>query len=501
MENFIQTIIEGFDFGALSAMDDAPSEFSTALSAHLLKDKILGKVIENYKSIMPSYYASAIQLSENFSLDSVKFNGFTPQYVIHNTRNLIAGFSINDNGVNVVMDSYTNFDTYITNIYSEFAKFQIATVNLYIIGDQSTWSPSTRVLNLSNTGLNESFSSLNFDLLPSHIYMVNSKGQNKTEFICINDINGSTTTNDIDSFQQYIESLDQNITVQYENQSANKDVIDYIEENVYLKEVSNPDELLKQNKIKMTQKDCDRVSDLIKQNKSASSQAQAINQLTKALSRFVWYCKLAHINPEIFKAIYNTEEGSSFTRGEFLTQGGETRKLAYHNCKSFYDVAMSLGASDDLINAAYSKTFTEENTDNSNRQLNSVNYGIFTPFVLFLDNLKVPYKIGNKYLRTYDYYDYRSSRNYYGYGYGVSSETQYIDITLLDDNDFTISQQYQKYYISIDQECDFGTWLKNNVTDHYGFQNLQYGQRIETTLQKLRTYILKFLKDKKAGKI
>jgi hypothetical protein len=178
---------------------------------------------------------------------------------------------------------------------------------------------------------------------------------------------------------------------------------------------------------------------------------------------------LAHINPEIFKAIYNTEEGSSFTRGEFLTHGGETRKLAYHNCKSFYDVAMSLGASDDLINAAYSKTFTEENTDNSNRQLNSVNYGIFTPFVLFLDNLKVPYKIGNKYLRTYDYYDYRSSRNYYGYGYGVSSETQYIDITLLDNNDFTISQQYQKYYISIDQECDFGTWLKNNVTDHYGF--------------------------------
>lgn len=498
MQNFIEKIVEGFDFGALSTMDNIQPSFATTLSEQLFKDQILDKICS-------SFTKKTLTISEEADkFDEPMFGGFKPQYVIYEASQfkwqrdkVYLGASVSKNGVvDIVINSdLINFTSYLNNVYSVLNANNFSTGTLYVA--RPSESSYSKILTLYTEGLDTDFKNMNFDNLPSSIKMVLKDGKISENYVTVYQMSERTSIDDIVSFESYIDSLGVNTVVQYEcsprvNASELKNVIEYIEENIYYTEVADADKILKDNKIKMTQKDCDRVSDLIKQNKDARSQANAITALTKAVSRFAWYCKLAHINPAIFSSLYKNESYYFCTGNTdiYSPYGSEPRSQTFRNCEAFYRCAVYLGATNDIVNAAYSKTFDESNNENANRELSEINYGPFTSFMLFIDNLKVPYTIGNhtQFNSYYSHYSYNS--------YGSSC---YINIELLG-NQFELSKSSQTYYVCF-KDCEMFQWLKKNMSDDYTVSRMSTGRDEIITLQKLRTYILKYLKAKKSGTV
>ena len=496
MQNFIEQIVEGFDFGSLSTMDNIQPSFATTLSEQLFKDQILDKICSNFTK-------KNLTMSEDVGkFNDSMFNNFKPQYVIYEASQfgwqrdrIYLGASVSKNGVvDIVINSdYINFTSYLNNVYSVLNTNNFSTGTLYVARDSD--ASYSKILTLYSEGLDTDFKNMNFDNLPSSIKMVLKDGKISENYVTVYQMSDRTSIDDIVSFESYIDSLGVNTVVQYEcsprvNANDIKNVIEYIEENIYYTEVADADKILKDNKIKMTQKDCDRVSDLIKQNKDASSQANAITALTKAVSRFAWYCKLAHVNPAIFNALYKNEQ-YYFCIGNigiYSPYSSDLRSLSFKNCAAFYNCAVYLGATNDIINAAYSKTFDESNNENAHRGLGEINYGPFTAFVLFIDNLKVPYEIGN-----------HSSFGYYNRYQGSSYNGCYINIELLG-NSFELSKSSQTYYVCF-KDCEMFQWLKKNMSDDYTVSGMSAGYDKLITLQKLRTYILKYLKAKKSGTV
>ena len=186
MQNFIEQIVEGFDFGSLSTMDNIQPSFATTLSEQLFKDQILDKICSNFTK-------KNLTMSEDVGkFNDSMFNNFKPQYVIYEASQfgwqrdkIYLGASVSKNGVvDIVINSdYINFTSYLNNVYSVLNTNNFSTGTLYVARDSD--ASYSKILTLYSEGLDTDFKNMNFDNLPSSIKMVLKDGKISENYVTV----------------------------------------------------------------------------------------------------------------------------------------------------------------------------------------------------------------------------------------------------------------------------------------------------------------------------